>query len=147
MIWRSICKRTSRMQLRFKVFIVSLLMLCSAAAAKAQNGNYDVFIPISKYISQGNVDALSAWFSDNLDITVLAKGGNSSKVQALQIISNFFDSHTPRSFEVTYTAGRANMKYALGNLNAGGETYLVTIFVYCNDEKNQIQQFKIERVQ
>ncbi len=147
MIWRSICKRTSRMQLRFKVFIVSLLMLCSAAAAKAQNGNYDVFIPISKYISQGNVDALSAWFSDNLDITVLAKGGNSSKVQARQIISNFFDSHTPRSFEVTYTAGRANMKYALGNLNAGGETYLVTIFVYCNDEKNQIQQFKIERVQ
>ena len=141
MIWRSICKRTSRMQLRFKVFIVSLLMLCSAAAAKAQNGNYDVFIPISKYISQGNVDALSAWFSDNLDITVLAKGGNSSKVQARQIISNFFDSHTPRSFEVTYTAGRANMKYALGNLNAGGETYLVTIFVYCNDEKNQIQQF------
>ena len=147
MIWRSICKRTSRMQLRFKVFIVSLMMLCSAAAAKAQNGNYDVFIPISKYISQGNVDALSAWFSDNLDITVLAKGGNSSKVQARQIISNFFDSHTPRSFEVTYTAGRANMKYALGNLNAGGETYLVTIFVYCNDEKNQIQQFKIERVQ
>lgn len=147
MIWRSICKRTSRMQLRFKVFIVSLLMLCSATAAKAQNGNYDVFIPISKYISQGNVDALSAWFSDNLDITVLAKGGNSSKVQARQIISNFFDSHTPRSFEVTYTAGRANMKYALGNLNAGGETYLVTIFVYCNDEKNQIQQFKIERVQ
>jgi len=135
------------MQLRFKVFIVSLLMLCSSAAAKAQNGNYDVFIPISKYISQGNVDALSAWFSDNLDITVLAKGGNSSKVQARQIISNFFDSHTPRSFEVTYTAGRANMKYALGNLNAGGETYLVTIFVYCNDEKNQIQQFKIERVQ
>ena len=137
MIWRSICKRTSRMQLRFKVFIVSLLMLCSSAAAKAQNGNYDVFIPISKYISQGNVDALSAWFSDNLDITVLAKGGNSSKVQARQIISNFFDSHTPRSFEVTYTAGRANMKYALGNLNAGGETYLVTIFVYCNDEEFQ----------
>ena len=39
------------------------------------------------------------------------------------------------------------MKYALGNLNAGGETYLVTIFVYCSENKNQIQQFKIERVQ
>ena len=39
------------------------------------------------------------------------------------------------------------MKYAVGNLSAGGETYLVTIFVYCTDDKNQIQQFKIERVQ
>lgn len=106
-----------------------------------------MFVPISKYLAQGNAEALSAWFSDNLDITVLQKGGNSSKVQAKQIVNGFFNSHTPRSFEVTYTAGRANMKYAVGNLSAGGETYLVTIFVYCNEEKNQIQQFKIERVQ
>ncbi len=147
MIWRSICKRTFRMQFRFKAFLIATLMLCTAVGAKAQSGSYDVFVPISKYISQGNADALSAWFSDNLDITILSKGGNSSKVQAKQIVNNFFSTHTPRSFEVTYTAGRANMKYALGNLNAGGETYLVTIFVYCNDENNQIQQFKIERVQ
>jgi len=122
-------------------------MCCAASGSKAQSGNYDVFVPISKYITQGNADALSAWFSDNLDITVLSKGGNSSKVQAKQILHSFFSMHTPRSFEITYTAGRANMKYALGNLNAGGETYLVTIFVYCSDDKNQIQQFKIERVQ
>ncbi len=122
-------------------------MLCTSLGLQAQSGSYDVFVPISKYITQGNADALSAWFSDNLDITILSKGGNSSKVQAKQILNSFFNSHTPRSFEVTYTAGRANMKYALGNLNAGGESYLVTIFVYCNENKNQIQQFKIERVQ
>lgn len=130
-----------------RILVVVSLMCCVASGSKAQSGNYDVFVPISKYITQGNADALSAWFSDNLDITVLSKGGNSSKVQAKQILHSFFSMHTPRSFEITYTAGRANMKYALGNLNAGGETYLVTIFVYCSDNKNQIQQFKIERVQ
>ncbi len=130
-----------------RILVVVSLMCCAASGSKAQSGNYDVFVPISKYITQGNADALSAWFSDNLDITVLSKGGNSSKVQAKQILHSFFSMHTPRSFEITYTAGRANMKYALGNLNAGGETYLVTIFVYCSDNKNQIQQFKIERVQ
>ena len=135
------------MQLRFKTFIAASCFLLVTFCAKAQSGSYDVFVPISKYLAQGNADALSAWFSDNLDITVLQKGGNSSKVQAKQIVSGFFNSHTPRSFEVTYTAGRANMKYAVGNLSAGGETYLVTIFVYCTDDKNQIQQFKIERVQ
>ena len=122
-------------------------MLLAGLPASAQNGSYDVFVPISKYISQGNSEALSAWFSDNLDITVLSKGGNSSKNQAKQIIGSFFNSHTPRSFEITYTAGRGGMKYALGNLNAGGETFLVTIFVNCKDDKNLIQQFKIERVQ
>ena len=135
------------MQLRFKVFVVASMMMLAGLQASAQNGSYDVFIPISKYISQGNAEALSAWFSDNLDITVLSKGGNSSKNQAKQIIGGFFNSHTPRSFEITYTAGRGGMKYALGNLNAGGETFLVTIFVNCKDDKNLIQQFKIERVQ
>lgn len=135
------------MQPRIKAFTVVMLMLCTSLGLQAQSGSYDVFVPISKYITQGNADALSAWFSDNLDITILSKGGNSSKVQAKQILNSFFNSHTPRSFEVTYTAGRANMKYALGNLNASGESYLVTIFVYCNENKNQIQQFKIERVQ
>jgi hypothetical protein len=130
-----------------RAFAALSLLCCVAFGAKAQSGNYDVFVPISKYITQGNADALSAWFSDNLDITVLSKGGNSSKVQAKQILHSFFSLHTPRAFEITYTAGRANMKYALGNLNAGGETYLVTIFVYCSENKNQIQQFKIERVQ
>lgn len=135
------------MHFRFKALLASAIILAASLGAMAQSGSYDVFVPISKYISQGNADALSAWFSDNLDITILSKGGNSSKVQAKQIVNGFFNSHTPRSFEVTYTAGRANMKYAIGNLNAGGETYLVTIFIYCTDEKNEIQQFKIERVQ
>ena len=131
----------------FKALLASALLLCATLGARAQSGSYDVFVPISKYLSQGNAEALSAWFSDNLDITVLSKGGNSSQVQARQIVNSFFNDNTPRSFEVTYTAGRANMKYAIGNLNAGGETYLVTIFVYCADGKNEIQQFKIERVQ
>lgn len=135
------------MRFMFKALLAVLLLLCTTLGAKAQGGSYDVFVPISKYLSQGNAEALSAWFSDNLDITILSKGGNSSRVQAKQIVSSFFNSHTPRSFEVTYTAGRANMKYAIGNLSAGGETYLVTIFIYCTDEKNEIQQFKIERVQ
>ena len=39
------------------------------------------------------------------------------------------------------------MKYALGDLNAGGETFLVTIFVSNKGESYRIQQLKIERVQ
>lgn len=135
------------MQRAVKALIVSCALMLAGLSGAAQSGSYDVFVPISKYISQGNVEALSAWFSDNLDVTVLSKGGNSSRNQAKQMVGTFFESHTPRSFEVTYTAGRGAMKYALGNLSAGGETYRVTIFVNCKDERNRIQQFKIERMQ
>lgn len=121
------------------------MMLC-CLGANAQGGDYDVFVPISKYLSQGNTEAISAWFADNLEVSILSKGGNSSRNQARHILQTFFDTYTPRSFQVTYTAGRANMKYALGTLNAGGENFLVTIFVSLKDDAYTIQQMKIERM-
>ena len=49
-------------------------------------------------------------------------------------------------FDISHKAGRANMKYALGTLNAGGEMFLVTIFVNFKDNGYKIQQIKIERL-
>lgn len=111
----------------------------------AQTEGYEVFLPIAKYLAQGNSDALYAWFAENLDLSVIAESGDCSRSQARQILKAFFESYTPRSFEITHTAGRANMKYALGNLSAGGESFLVTIFVGCKDGTFRIQQLKIER--
>ena len=107
---------------------------------------FDVFTPIAKYIRVGDADKLSAWFADNLEITVISTSNDSSRNQARQILKSFFDSYTPRSFEITHRAGRSNMKYALGTLNAGGEMFMVTIFVSYNKSGYRIQQLKIERI-
>lgn len=129
-----------------RLFPVLAILLLQAPSAAAQPADYDVFVPIAKYMSMGDVDAISTWYAKNLDIVVLSKGGNSSRNQAKRILKNFFDSYTPRSFKINYTAGRANMKYALGTLNAGGENFLVTIFVSSKGDTYTIQQMKIERV-
>lgn len=134
------------MKLLGRLFPVLAVLLLHAPSAGAQPADYDVFVPIAKYMSMGDVDAISTWYAKNLDIVVLSKGGNSSRNQAKRILKNFFDSYTPRSFKINYTAGRANMKYALGTLNAGGENFLVTIFVSSKGDTYTIQQMKIERV-
>jgi hypothetical protein len=126
-----------------KIFFCLLFLSAFASGARAQ-GN-DVFVPIGKYLEQGDSEALSAWFADNLEIGILSKETNSSRNQARQIVKAFFEAHTPRSFSVTHTAGRAGLKYATGSLNAGGEVFAVTIFVSCKDEGTKIQQLKIER--
>ena len=123
-----------------------LFALLSCGRLLAQPAGYDVFIPISKYMAQGNADSLSAWFDDNLEIAVVAQGSNASKAQAKQIVKTFFENYTPRSFEVNHTAGRDNMKYALGTLKAGGENFSVTIFVSSKGQSYKIQQLKIERL-
>lgn len=120
--------------------------LFSHCDLSAQDSGYDVFNPISKYLGVGDADKLSAWFSDNLEVTIFSSSNDSSRNQARQIMKSFFRSYTPRSFEITHKAGRPNMKYALGTLNAGGEMFIVTIFVNYKDSEYRIQQLKIERL-
>lgn len=124
----------------------ALIAMFSCAGANAQDSGYDVFNPIAKYLSSGDAEKLSAWFSDNLEVTIFSDSNDSSRNQALQIMKSFFRSYTPRSFEITHKAGRANMKYALGTLNAGGEMFLVTIFVGYDKTSYKIQHLKIERL-
>lgn len=126
---------------------VILMALCLCAKASAQNDTYDVFIPISKYIRQGNADKLSAWFSDNLEISVFSESNETSRAQAKQIMKSFFETYTPRTFDIEHTAGRSTMKYALGMLKAGGEVFEVTIFVSIKDNTYRIQQLKIQKAE
>ena len=125
---------------------MALAALVPGAEASAQYTSYDVFNPIAKYIALGDAERLSAWFSDNLEVSIFSNSNDSSCSQARQIMKSFFKSYTPRSFEINHKAGRSNMKYALGTLNAGGELFTVTIFVSYKDSDYRIQHLKIERI-
>lgn len=133
---------------RFILFasLAALLMFLAQARMCAQDNGYDVFNPIAKYLALGDAEKLSAWFSDNLEVTIFSDSNDSSRNQARQIMKSFFNSYTPRSFEITHKAGRSNMKYALGNLSAGGEMFMVTIFVNYKNNGYKIQHLKIEKV-
>lgn len=120
--------------------------LLSCILSSAQDSSYDVFAPIGKYLSQGNSEALSAWFANNLQISVISQESTASKSQARQIVKAFFETYTPRDFNISHTAGRANMKYALGVLNAGGELFIVTIFVTYKGGSYKIQMLNIARI-
>lgn len=131
-----------------KTLIAILSSLFCAIPLSGQNsGEYDVFIPIAKYIRQGDADKLSAWFASNLEIAVFSPANDVSCNQAKQIMKNFFDTYSPRSFTIDHMAGQGNMKYALGSLNAGGGMYRVTIFVSRKNRSYFIQQLKIEKNQ
>ena len=136
----------SKMKRLLTISILTIAVLASAVLSSAQESGYDVFNPISKYLSKGDAERLSAWFSDNLEITIFSTSNDSSRNQARQILKSFFKSYTPRSFVINHKAGRPNMKYALGTLNAGGEMFTVTIFVNFNETVYKIQQLKIERM-
>ena len=131
--------------------IILALVLLSARSLFAQSpviqtsGSGDVFVPISKYLGQGNSEALSAWFDDNLEISVIARESNASKAQAKQILKAFYQAYTPRAFRITHKAAQGNVKYAVGNLSAGGTNFTVTIFLCLKEDCYDIHQLKFEK--
>ena len=130
--------------MRIATILVSFVLLAFTGLRAQQT--QDVFVPIGKYIQQGDSESLSAWFANNLELDILGKTNDCSKVQATQIMKDFFVTYTPKSFTIIQKSGKAPMKYAIGNLNAGGETFRVTLFVKTQKESgNQIQQLRIER--
>ncbi len=132
--------------MRFPLTIsVIISLLLSVSTANAQNKNQDVFVPIGKYIQNGDAESLSVWFAGNLELDILGNVNDCSKVQATQIMKDFFVNYTPKNFTIIHKSGKAPMKYAIGNLNAGGETFRVTLFVKTHTDGNQIQQLRIER--
>ena len=78
-----------------KLIILSVsVLLCGRLSAQNQETAGDVIVPISKYLVQANPDALSAWFADNLEISVLSRETNASRAQAKLIVKSFLLTST-----------------------------------------------------
>ena len=117
-----------------------------ARSQQARGGEFSVFSSITKYLAAGDEVSLSSWFADDLEVTVLSTSRNWSKRQAREILRDFFASHTPRSFQMTHRASEANKKYLIGQLNAGGELFQVTIYATSTgSDTYKIQQLNISR--
>ena len=118
----------------------------NSRSTQQPQGEFSVFSSITKYLAAGDEASLSSWFADNLDVTVMSTSRNCSKKQAREILRNFFASNTPRSFEVTHRASETNKKYLIGQLNAGGELFQVTIYATSSGQETyKIQQLNISR--
>lgn len=124
---------------------ISLFMLLFTALQGQTRVDQDVFVPIAKYMQAGDSEKLSAWFAQNLELDMMGSVNVCSKAQAKQILKEFFTNYTPKSFNIAYRSGKAPMKYAIGNLNAGGEKFRVTLFVKTQEDGNFIQQLRVEK--
>lgn len=137
-----------------KILFPLLALLLAAAPAPAQSplpvglstgSTQDLFTPICKYFQAGDYNSLSAWFAETLELDLLGQVSNCSRNQARRIMKDFFADYTPKSFGIVHKSGKTPMRYAIGVLQAGGETFQVTLYVRIGDGKSEIQQLKIER--
>jgi len=131
--------------MKYILFSLAAVFLTLSPLSAQTSSEQDVFVPISKYFQSGDSEKLSAWFAQNLEIDILGTVNVCSKAQAKQIMKEFFSNYSPKSFVIAYRSGKPPMKYAIGNLNAGGSKFRVTLFVKIHDDGNFIEGLRVEK--
>ncbi|MCQ2184535.1 MAG: DUF4783 domain-containing protein [Bacteroidales bacterium] len=128
--------------------LTAFVCVFQTSAQSNVSGVSDVFLPVSKYILRGDVESLSAWMDDNVDVNIGSGSHVCSRQQAVRILSAFFSTYTPTSFNIRHQVSQDYAKTAVGLLEAGAKSFNVTIFIYYNGEGREngfrIQMINIE---
>lgn len=100
---------------------------------------------LSRAMGQGNATAMSAWFHQSLEMSILEEEYECSKNQASRILESFFKDHKPSGFSVSFEGAKEESKYAIGTLTTSNGNFRVNMFFLNKDEKRLIYYLSIEK--
>ncbi len=89
----------------------------------------------------GSATTVSAYFAQNVDVSLLSKENLYSKSQAEQVLKTFFADHKPLNFVINHEGQSSNSKYFIGTLTTSNGTFRITI----NTKGNLISRLTIEK--
>ena len=96
-------------------------------------------------MGQGKASAVSEYFHQSLEMSILEQDYECSKNQATRIMESFFKKHTPTGFTVSFEGTKEQSKYAIGTLSTKEGTFRVNLFFINKDEKRLIYYLSIEK--
>lgn len=121
-------------------FVAAFGFLIAIQAAQAQTDANN----ISTLLKSGNVDQLSTYFNNSVDIILPDDEDTYSKATAVDKVKKFFSTHTPTAFAVKHQGksedGSAS-KYVIGTLTTATGSYR-TYFVI---RDGKIPELSIEK--
>ena len=100
---------------------------------------------ITKAISKGDVNELSQFFDNSVEIAVLDQEDVYDKAGATRVVKNFFEKYKPTSFSQVHQGTSKDSMYCIGNMNAGGTTFRVYIYLKDKGGKFFIQELRFDK--
>ena len=105
---------------KYKLIILAIILAGVQSIASA-----DIFDDIANSLRSGDAKSISHFFGNTIDLTIIDQEEVYSKVQAEQILRDFFTKNTPRSFTLIHKGeSKEGARYAIGSMvTAQGVTY------------------------
>jgi hypothetical protein len=120
------------------ILLVNMLVLPQVLSQTVPAGLVDA-------LGKGEATALSAWFHQSLEMTILEEEYETSKNQAARILESFFRNHKPTGFSVSFEGTKEQSRYAIGTLSTSDGSFRVNLFFLDKDGKRLIYYLSIEK--
>lgn len=124
----------------------SLLLFCLLTTSWSPTQAQDLNNIVSA-IRGGNAQVLSQHFGGNVEVGVLGQQKTYSKAQAVSTVQRFFDQYKPTSFSQVHkgTSPDGKSKYCIGDLQAGGKSFRVYIYMDDTSGKTVIKELRFDK--
>lgn len=107
-------------------------------------GALDMLDDIANALRSGDSRSVSRYFGNTVDLTIIAQEEVYSKVQAEQVLKDFFAKNTPRSFTLIHKGeSKEGARYAIGTMvTAQGTTYRTYFYIKQQGNTAVIQELR-----
>jgi Domain of unknown function (DUF4783) len=102
---------------------------------------------ISVALNSGDVETLSKYFADNVEISIQDKEQVYNKTKAAEVLRSFFDTNKPKSFSQVHkgTSRESSDQYCIGNLSAVSGNYRVYLYLKVSGNNVSIQEIRLDK--
>ena len=127
-----------------KNLIFLLLFVPVAVFAKQGNPSLEA---ISKALNAGDVENLSKYFADNVEISILDNEQVYTKAKATEVVRTFFNSNKPKTFSQVHqgTSRENSDQYCIGNLASSTGNYRVYLYLKVNGTNLSIKEIRFDK--
>jgi len=102
---------------------------------------------ITKAIGKGDIETLSKYFDESVEICILDLEDMLEKNEAKAAIKSFFEDYNPKSFQVIHdgTSKGQDSKYFIGDLNTNDSIFRVYVYMKSTSDSYLIQEIRFEK--
>ena len=104
----------------------------------------DIFEDVTNALRSGDAKAISRYFGNTVDLTIANQEEVYSKTQAEQILKDFFNKNTPKSFTLMHKGeSKEGAYYAIGTyISSQGVTYRTYFYLKQQGGTTVIQELR-----
>lgn len=127
--------------------LLFLLFFAPVVALASQGTNNPSLDAITKAIGSGDVESLTKYFDEHVEISIMDNEKNYSKSEASDVIKTFFGTNKPQSFNPLHngTSRESSDKYCIGNLASSSGNYRVYIYLKVNGNNLTIKELRFDK--